>query len=290
MTIAEAPLQPEEERDLEEHARPYRALYEHWESNQWSPLDIDLARDRESFQALSDDDKQGFMWIFAHRFHAEFMVATTLAPFVLRAPSHDLQTCLSTQLADEFRHLQSVLRVYDEVFGIRNVDRVRAIADSNIDPVAATLYDQFGPVVARLETSDDEDVFLQAVVAYHLMGEGVVARTAQNLAANQYERFGAFPGLAQGQRHVARDEARHIGIGVSYVRQRMAEDRERATAVIGEIAERFSDLATSLLETALTGRMDSQVLAGYGVEAQGFYAEAMRLWQIRLRSIGLGDD
>ena len=36
--------------------------------------------------------------------------------------------------------------------------------------------------------------------------------------------------------------------------------------------------------------MDSQVLAGYGVDAEGFYAEAMRLWQIRLRSIGYLDD
>jgi len=290
VSIAEAPLQPEEERDLEERARPYRALYEHWESNQWSPLDLDFSRDRESFQALSDDDKQGFMWIFAHRFHAEFMVATILAPFVVRAPNYELQTCLSTQLADEFRHLQSVLRVYDEVFGIRSVDRVRAMADANIDPVAAAMYEAIHPYVAPLETSADEDLFLQAVVCYHLIGEGVVARTSQNLAANQYERFGVFPGLVQGQRHVARDEARHIGIGVSYVRQRMAKDRERTSAVIGEIVEAFAEFSTSLLKTALSGGMDSQVLAGYGVEAEGFYAEAMRLWQIRLRSIGLADD
>ena len=94
----------------------------------------------------------------------------------------------------------------------------------------------------------------------------------------------------QGQRHVARDEARHIGIGVSYLRQRMAKDRERTSALIGEIVEAFAEFSTSLLETALSGGMDSQVLAGYGVEAEGFYAEAMRLWQIRLRSIGLVDD
>jgi hypothetical protein len=52
---------------------------------------------------------------------------------------------------------------------------------------------------------------LTAVVVYHLLGEGVIARTAQNLAADKYERL-AFPGLAEGQRLVARDEARHIGI------------------------------------------------------------------------------
>ena len=36
--------------------------------------------------------------------------------------------------------------------------------------------------------------------------------------------------------------------------------------------------------------MDTQVLAGYGVDARGFYAEAMRLWQMRLRSIGYLDE
>jgi hypothetical protein len=113
-----------------------------------------------------------------------------------------------------------------------------------------------------------------------------VARCAQNLAADQYARFGDFPGLRQGQRLVVRDEARHIGIGVSYVRERMAADREHATAVVGEVVEFFGDLAAELLETALAGGMDSQVLAGYGVDAEGFYAEAMRLWHTRLRSIG----
>jgi ribonucleotide reductase beta subunit family protein with ferritin-like domain len=287
MSITEVHVQPEEERDLEERARPYRALYEHWETNQWSPLELDFSHDRESFRSLSADDQQGFVWIFAHRFHAEFMVAKVLAPFVLRAPSYELQTCLSTQLADEFRHLQCVLRVYEEVFGIRGAERVRALADSNIDPVAAGMYDVFPEYVSPLETSDDPDAFLRAVVVYHLIGEGVVARTAQNLAAGQYRRFGAFPGLVQGQRHVARDEARHIGIGVSYVRECLAADHKRASAVIGEIIEKFADFSTSLLETALAGGMNDQVLAGYGVDPEGFYAEAMRLWQIRLRSIGL---
>jgi ribonucleotide reductase beta subunit family protein with ferritin-like domain len=286
MTITEAVLQPEEERDLEERARPYRALYEHWEANQWSPLELDFSVDRASFLSLSPDDQQGFAWIFAHRFHAEFMVAKVLAPFVLRAPSYELQTCLSTQLADEFRHLQCVLRVYEEVFGIRGAERVRALADSNIDPVAAAMYEAFPKYIAPLETSDDEDVFLKAVVVYHLISEGVVARTAQNLAAGQYDRFGVFPGLVLGQRQVARDEARHIGIGVSYIRQRMAGDRKRTTTAVEEIVEGFAELATSLLETAHAGDMNDQVLGGYGVGPDGFYAEAMRLWQIRLRSIG----
>ncbi len=278
-----------EQQDLEERARPFRALYEHWERNQWSPLDIDYSVDRASFEALDEESRQGFMWIFAHRFHAEFKVATILAPFVMRAPSYETQVVLSTQIADEFRHMQSVLRVYDQVFGIDDMAEVRAIADRNMDVIAETLYGELERWVTPLETSDDPDRFLQASIAYHLIAEGIVARTAQNLAADQYERFGSFPGLAAGQRLVARDEARHIGFGVSYARWRMAEDREHTVAVIEEFVDDFTGLAGRLLQTALAGGMSTQVMAGYGVDAESFYAEAMRLWHTRLRSIGFLD-
>lgn len=278
-----------EQQDLEERARPFRALYEHWERNQWSPLVIDYSEDRETFQGLDQESRQGFMWIFSHRFHAEFKVATILAPFVMRAPTYDTQVVLATQIADEFRHMNSVLRVYDEVFGIGDMEEVRTIADQNLDPVASTLYDKLEAYVEPLETSGDPDLFLQASVAYHLIAEGVVARTAQNLAADQYTKYGSFPGLTLGQRLVSRDEARHIGFGVSYARWRMSEDREHTTAVVEEVVEQFTGMAADLLQTALSGGMDSQVLAGYGVEAEGFYAEAMRLWHLRLRSIGYLD-
>jgi ribonucleotide reductase beta subunit family protein with ferritin-like domain len=275
-----------EDQELEEQARPFRALYEHWERNQWSPLEIEYSTDAASFAALDEEAQQAFVWIFAHRFHAEFKVATVLAPFLLRATDHQLQTVLATQIADEFRHLTSVLRVYEDVFGISDIAAVKALADANMDPVAQTLYDRFERRVKPLETSGDEDLFLQAVVSYHLIAEGVIARTAQNLAAGQYTKYGSFPGLTRGQRLVARDEARHIGIGVSYCRQRMARDREHAFEVITDVVEEFAELADSLLETAISGQMDSQVVAGYGVEPAGFYGEAMRLWQLRLRSIG----
>ena len=272
--------------DLEQRARPFQALYEHWERNQWSPQSLDFSRDRSSFLALEDERRDAFMWIFAHRFHAEYKVATVLAPFLLRAPDYDLQLVLSTQIADEYRHMQAVFRVYEAVFGISAPGEVRAIADAHLDVIASTLYDALDRIVKPLETSDDPDDFLTAIVAYHLVAEGVIARTAQTLAAERYEEFGDFPGLAEGQRLVSRDEARHIGIGVSYCRRRMAEDEANAREVITDFVEYFADLSSGLLDTALAGGMDTQVLSGYGVEAEEFYAVAMRFWQTRLRSIG----
>jgi ribonucleotide reductase beta subunit family protein with ferritin-like domain len=273
---------------LESRPSPFSALYAHWERNQWSALELDLVRDRASFVALEPSEQEGLVWIFAHRFHAEFNVARLLAPFLLAAPDYEVQLLLATQVADEHRHLQAVLRIYDEVFGIRGgIEAVRAVADENMDHVAATLYDRLEHYVGRLSADSDEDEFLGAVVVYHLMAEGVIARTAQNLAAGQYERL-AFPGLAEGQRLVARDEARHIGIGVSYTRRRMEENPERARSVIGEVVEDFFSIAATLLGTAKE-RMGELVVAGYGVEPQDFYNEVIRLTQLRLRSVGFLD-
>lgn len=277
-----------EMQELEVRASPFSALYAHWERNQWSPLELDLAADRASFAALEEEEQAALLWIFAHRFHAEFNVARLLAPLLLAAPDYEVQLLLATQVADEHRHLQAVLRIYDEVFGVHGgIEAVRALADKNEDVVAKTLYNRLEHYVARLSKDSDEDEFLAAVVVYHLLGEGVIARTAQNLAADQYERLD-FPGLAQGQRLVARDEARHIGIGVSYVRRRMETEPERARQVVEDVVKELVATAEEMLDAANT-RMADLVTAGYGVDPQGFFDEAMRLTRLRLRSIGLVD-
>lgn len=273
-----------------ERGSAFRALYAHWERNQWSPLELDLSTDAATFAALDAEERRGFLWVFAHRFHAEYQVASLLAPLLEHAPDWDMQLLIATQIADEHRHMQSVLRIYDEVLGIEGgISAARARADENWDPIALALNDAFEEQIARLAESGDEDDYLRASVSYHVLAEGVVARCAQHLTEGQYARFGDFPGLTRGQAFVSRDEARHIGIGVSYVRRRLAEDRDRALPVVSEIIEGFAELAADLYEKALGGAMDQQVLAGYGVEIDGFYEEAMRLFQLRMRSIGYID-
>lgn len=271
---------------LEEQARPFRALYDHWERTQWATNAIDYRIDRASFQALDEDNKRALIWIFGHRFHAEFSVATLLAPFILAAPTYEMQLVLSTQIADEYRHMQCVLRVYEDVFGIRGgIPAVRQVADAHTDPVATMFYERFESAVSELNHKRDEDTFLRAVMAYHLIAEGVVARTAQNLAGDQYSHLGEFPGLKEGQRLVSRDEARHIGIGVSYARQRISDDPIRARAVIANGLAEYAQIAAEGL--SLVGDdLDSVVQRGYGVDAEAFYGEMMRLMDVRLRSIG----
>lgn len=105
-------------QEFAEGPRPFRALYEHWERHQSSPLAIDFSVDAATFAALDETTRSGLVWVFAHRFQAEFNVAALLAPFLLAAPDYDVQLLLATQVADEHRHIESVVRVYSDVFRV----------------------------------------------------------------------------------------------------------------------------------------------------------------------------
>ena len=275
--------------ELAEGSRPFRALYEHWERHQWSPFGIDFSADAATFAALDEPTRDGLVLVFAHRFHAEFNVAALLAPFLLAAPDYDVQLLLATQVADEHRHIESVLRVYSDVFGVEGgIEAVKALADAELDPVAAALYAALDDVVRALEESRDEDSFLKAVVAYHLIGEGSIGRANQNFVAARFDRVGSFPGLREVQRLAVRDEVRHIGIGVSYARRRMARNGARTRALIEEIVEGFQALGDSLLEHADQGLLDDFASA-YGAEPATLWAEVRHQLRLRLRSIGFAD-
>jgi hypothetical protein len=192
-------------QELAEGPRPFRALYEHWERHQWSPFEIDFSTDAASFAALDEPTRDGLVLVFSHRFHAEFNVAALLAPFLLAAPDYEVQLLLATQVADEHRHIESVLRVYSDVFAVEGgIAAVKALADEQLDPVAATLYAALDGVVRALEASRDEDSFLKAIVAYHLIGEGSIGRANQTFVAAQFDRVGSFPGLREAQRLAVR--------------------------------------------------------------------------------------
>ena len=270
--------------------RPFRALYEHWERYQWSPFEIDFSVDADSFAALDEQTRTRLVWVFAHRFHAEFNVAGLLAPFLLAAPDYDVQLLLATQVADEHRHIESLLRVYSEVFGVQGgIEAVKALADARLDPVAATLYDALDGMVRALENSNrDEDTFLRAVVAYHLFAEGSIGRANQTFVATQFDRVGSFPGLREAQRLAVRDEVRHIGIGVSYARRRIARDGQPARALITELVDGFHALGENLLEHT-SPELAGDFLEAYGAKPATLWAEVQRQLQLRLRSLGLRD-
>jgi len=277
---------------LGERRRSFAALYEHWERHQWSPFSIDFSIDAATFAGLDADTRERLVWVYAHRFHAEFNVAELLAPFLLAAPDYDVRLLLATQVADEYRHIESVLRVYSEVFGFKGgIAEVKPSADAMLDPVAEALYDTLDGVVRELESNRDEDTFLRAVLAYHVIAEGSIGRANQGFVATQLDRLGPFPGLVEAQRLAVRDERRHLGIGVLYARHRLAAngpDGERAAAVIREVVDGFQALGAGMLENVAPG-VAGEFVDGYGAHPAAMWEEVLRQFRLRLQAIGYTD-
>jgi ribonucleotide reductase beta subunit family protein with ferritin-like domain len=286
MTVRDEQVALEE---IEQHSHSFQALYSHWERHRWASRDVDFSVDAASFAALDEQARCDLIWVYSHRFQAEDRVAVLLAPFLLAAPNYDLRLLLATQTADEHLHIESVLRVYDEVFEIGGgVDAVRAIADEQLDPVARRLYASLDEQVAELDRARDEDTFLQSVFAYHLIGEGVVGTVNQSLVAGRLERLGDFPGLTEVQRHGIRDEARHIGIGAVYARQRISAHREHAKALIDDVVQRFAGMTSELLEQEAPA-LSSRFQASYGLRPEEILDRLVAQLHVRLRSIGYYD-
>jgi len=267
--------------------RSFEALYRHWERHQWSSLQVDYTVDTASFRRLDERAREDLLSIFAHFFVGEFEVARLLAPFLLAAPDYDVQLLLATQVADEHRHLQSILRVHDEVFGIvGGIDVVQAFTADRIEPVAVHLFSALEQVVRALETERDEDSFLRAMIGYHVLTEGSVARANQTLASRRFPLVGAFPGLVEAQRLAVRDELRHVGIGICYARRRLARDPVRARQVIGDLVDTFVQLGEYVVDQALSDT-EGRLAGAYGLDPVTVWTEVQRQLRLRLRAIGL---
>jgi ribonucleoside-diphosphate reductase beta chain len=274
------------DEELEERAVPFRALFEHWERTRWSLGDLTYDVDRASFEQLDDAGRDRMRFLFAHRFDGESIVAGLMTPFVAAAPDLDVGLLMSTQLVDEMRHVKAIVRIYEEVFGVSGgMPVVQALADEARDPATAQLYDRLESWIEALAADPSPDAYLRAVTAYHIVGEGVVARVSTQLSTPLFQTWGEFPGILAGQRLVSRDESRHIGIGVTYARRAVAADPERAWQLIGEVVTDSVGVFEEIV-AAVDGEFDALVSDRYGASSGDYFAAAQRLLGIRMRSIG----
>jgi ribonucleoside-diphosphate reductase beta chain len=276
------------EQELEERAVPFHALYKHWERTRWSLDSLRYEIDRASFEALDETTRERMRWLFTHRFDGESTVARLMTPFVSAAPDLDLQLLMATQLVDEVRHVKAIVRIYEEVFGVAGgLPAVQALADARRDPMTERLYATLESWIEALTSDPTPDAYLRAVVAYHLIGEGVVARVSTTLSTPVFERLGTFPGILMGQRLVSRDESRHIGIGVTFVRQQMTREPARTLRLVDEVVQHSVARFVEVLGMATDG-LAQAVAEHYGATPQEYFLEASRLIGVRLRSIGAG--
>src|SRR3954465_8091879 len=117
----------------------YRQLYELWERQHWAVQDIDFTQDRIDWhERIPPEERVARMSGLSSFFVGEQRVTSELGPLMRAVPDEDMRIFLSTQIADEARHVAFFNRFYTEV-GILETDGL----GERLDEVSEHVTDDF---------------------------------------------------------------------------------------------------------------------------------------------------
>jgi ribonucleoside-diphosphate reductase beta chain len=226
-----------------------QTLYRRWEDSQWNPFEIDLGRDREQWAALAEQDRGLIYWVLAQLMVAEERITTKFSGLVGAYGSEEEATFLSTQQVDEARHMQFYARFQDEV--IAEPDTVSAHVERarrEVTPAFRKIFDE--ALVRAHETlvaaPQDLAAKVRFVTIYHLILESTLGLTTFKFATEYLKRKELLPGFVEGYSHIHRDETRHIGYGVWFLRESARDQDGAADAVRATMRELLPSVAEAL--------------------------------------------
>jgi ribonucleoside-diphosphate reductase beta chain len=208
--------------DVQLNERPGpRELYKRWEKQNWSAYDLDFSKDRSDWENFPETIKVQLLLGFRGFFLGEAAVTDTLSPLVHAAPTDEDRQFLSTQLVDEARHTIFFERFFKEALGEAGLDAARKASDAigytaNADRGYSKLFYKDLPEVTDAVRLDPVDYgkWVDAVVLYHMLVEGMLALSGQRRLLNVARMFDILPGFRAGFTMVTRDESRHVNYAV----------------------------------------------------------------------------
>ena len=267
----------------------YGQLYALWEKQNWKAHELDFSVDQEQWLTTPGESQAHTAWSLGSFYIGEERVTADLAPFLLAAPSGEVEMFLATQLVDEARHTAFFDRFGAEVMALSADDlrgRMRELEQTMIPAWHETFDDGLRDVANRLKASpDDLDLFVEGICTYHLIIEGVLAMTGQRLILKYMEDHDLYPGFQKGFSLVERDEHRHIAFGVRFLQDVMAQDRARFQPII---ERRVRELVPKAVRVFVPPYADSaESFVSYGYDSTQIYGYAYRALKRRLGVIGL---
>jgi ribonucleoside-diphosphate reductase beta chain len=267
----------------------YRQLYELWERQQWATQDLDFGQDRVDWrERIPPEERQQRLFGLSAFFVGEQRVTDELGPIMRACPREEQRVFLSTQIADEARHVQFFNRFYAEVGVVEgNGDLAENLAATS--PHLTEAFDElFGGMlkgrVDRLAAEpEDRGTLVEAVTLYHMIIEGSLALTGQHFIIDYNTRLGTLPGFVEGFSNVARDEHRHIAFGVRFLLDAVREDPASREAIQRTLSEALP-VADRVLDPPWPEEEDSELFGATREETHNFAAQALSR---RLKVIGL---
>jgi ribonucleoside-diphosphate reductase beta chain len=267
----------------------YGELYALWERQNWKAHEIDFSVDREQWATTPSEAQENTAWSLGAFYIGEERVTADLAPFLLAAPSGEVEAFLATQLVDEARHAVFFDRFGAEVMALGADDlrgRMQELQALMLPPWFDVFDGGLRDVADRIKASpDDLDLFVEGITTYHLIIEGVLATTGQRMILKYMEDHGLYPGFQKGFGLVEQDEHRHIAFGVRFLRDAVADDPDRHGATIQRKVE---DLVPRAAHVFVPEYADNaREFVSYGYASQYIYGYAYRKLKRRMGVLGL---
>src|SRR5689334_9453266 len=265
----------------------YRQLYELWERQQWAVQDLDFTQDRIDWhERIPPEERIARMSGLSSFFVGEQRVEAELGPMMRAMPDEDMRIFISTQIADEARHVAFFNRFYEEV-GVLEADSLQGRLEetsAHLNPKFRELFDEMlKSRVDRLATDpEDLEALVEAVTLYHMVIEGMLALTGQHFIIDYNEMVGTLPGFVEGFNNVARDEHRHVAFGSRFLRDMARQDDKYREAIVRTLGE-----AGPVADGVLTPPWYEEGQDLFGVSIDETREFAMKALDRRLKVIGL---
>jgi ribonucleoside-diphosphate reductase beta chain len=268
----------------------YRQLYELWERQQWATQDLDFSRDWVDWHERIDPEERFYrMYGLSAFFIGEQRVADELGPIMRAAPTEEQRIFLSTQIADEARHVRFFDRFYSEVGVLEGADglpeRLRATEEHLNDAFHELFDDLLKTRVDRLAANpDDTGALVETITLYHMIIEGALALTGQHFIIEYNTEQGTLPAFVEGFQKVARDEHRHIAFGVRFLSDMARDDPGHRGAIQSVMAEALP-IADRVLDPPWAKSDEDWEM--FGTSKEETHAFAAQCLTRRLKVIGL---
>jgi ribonucleoside-diphosphate reductase beta chain len=266
----------------------YEQLYAVWERQNWRAHELDFSVDREHWLVSPSEAQRHTAFSVGSFYVGEARVTADLAPFLLAAPSGEVEAFLATQLVDEMRHAVFFDRWANEVMGLESGsfrERLHEIEDRMLGPWHFLFDDSLREIANRIkDRPHDLELFVEGIVTYHMVTEGVLAMPGQRVMIEYTADHELYPGFNQGFSLVERDEHRHIAFGVRFLKDACDERPELKDVVLRRLTELLPKAAEVFCPPEAE---DASDFVSYGHHSSQIYGFAYQALKRRMAAIGI---
>ena len=267
----------------------YQQLYALWERQNWRVHELDFELDQQQWLTTPAEAQRHTAWTMGSFYVGEERVTADLAPFLLAAPSGEVEIFLSTQLVDEARHAAFFDRWAAEVMALSADDlrgRLKEMEDTMLGPWHVVFDDSLREVANRIKARpDDLELFVEGITTYHMVIEGVLAMTGQRAILQYLEDHSLYPGFHRGFSLVEQDEHRHIAFGARFLKDVCAEHPEFKRTVERVVCELVPKAVHVFVPPEAGG--NAADFHSYGYHSSQIYGYAYKALKRRMAAVGI---